>query len=467
MIRYPMYLARKERLAVREEPSGARDARDPNHIWLRQSVTFSVNGQTRTLELALPLRPGATPDEVEALLDEADAGMRRLSSRLDAHLAEVTGAAPVAPASVPAAITPPAANPPERAERPEATPAPRPATPTRPIAAAAPAEKPTERPAEKPAPRPTAPAAPVAASPAASGPDLTRPEFLAAAGALGLDARTVMERLNVRSLNGLNLREALDLLRRQVVREGGVSNEPAPTASAVHAERPAPIGAPRFDEEDDSPTFELSYPDPEDLPGDEDFEGADEFAPLEAPAAAPSTSSPAAAISDVPDLEELLNGGARRAAEDAIATRAREVIATMRTAHPGGQATPHQRSAYENIVIGQIGETQAAKVVRAVWNLTPDRLGPEHYDAFTRWGKADEFAEEVEAALTILRAEYAAEHAAKQSGKSSAPATAKPDDAPPARRAAPSARDAKGSTERPTAPRGRTASSRNGSQGGE
>lgn len=463
-----MYLARKERLAVREESSDARGARDPNHIWLRQSVTFSVNGQTRTLELALPLRPGATPDEVEALLDEADAGMRRLSSRLDAHLAEVTGATPVAAANVPAPVAPPAASAPERSERPESAPAPRPATPTRPIsAAAAPAEKPTERPAEKPAPRPTAPASPAAASSAATGPDLTRPEFLTAAGALGLDARTVMERLNVRSLNGLNLREALDLLRRQVVREGGTPNEPTPAAPVAHAKRPAPIGAPRFDEEDDSPTFELSYPDPDDLPGDEDFDGAEDFAPLEAPAAAPSKPAPAAGISDVPDLEELLNGGARKAAEDVIATRAREVIATMRTAHPGGQATPHQRSAYQNIVIEQIGEAQAAKVVRAIWDLTPDRLGPEHYDAFTRWGKEDEFAEEVEAALTILRAEYAAEHAAKQSGKPSAPAAAKPTDTPPTRRAAQSARDTQGSTERPTPSRGRTASSRNGSQGGE
>ena len=98
MIRYRAPLARKERLAVRDD-SITRDARDADHIWLRQSVTFSVNGQTRTLEMALPLRPGATPDEVDALLDEADAGMRRLSQRLDAHLAEVTAAPISAPIS--------------------------------------------------------------------------------------------------------------------------------------------------------------------------------------------------------------------------------------------------------------------------------------------------------------------------------------------------------------------------------
>lgn len=463
---------------MREESSGARDARDPNHIWLRQSVTFSVNGQTRTLELALPLRPGATPDEVEALLDEADAGMRRLSSRLDAHLAEVTGAAPSASPSAPERHERPERA--ERAERHEAPPAPRPAAPTRPVEAAPASVEKVEKPAEKPAPRPTtapatAPAAsPATAAPAASGPDLTRPEFLAAVGVLGLDARTVMERLNVRSLNGLNLREALDLLRRQVVRDGGVSTGPSPASAtsqspAAHAERPAPIGAPRFDEEDDSPTFELSYPDSDDLPGEEEFESAEDFAPLEAtPATTPSAQASSAPISDVPDLEELLNGGARKAAEDATTTRAREVIATMRAAHPGGQATPHQRTAYQHVVIDQIGEAKAASVARAMWTLTPEQLGPEHYDAFTRWGKEDDFAEEVEAALAILRAEYAAERAAKQSGKSSAPASAqptakpatKPADAPPARRAA------QEPAERPAPPRGRTTSARNGSQGG-
>ncbi|HEX8730381.1 MAG TPA: hypothetical protein VF739_17255, partial [Ktedonobacterales bacterium] len=101
-------------------PRDPHDVRDADHIWLRQSVTFSVNGQTRTLEMALPLRPGATPDEVDALLDEADAGMRRLSQRLDAHLAEVS-ATPAAPIPAPAPA-------PERraAERPAPPPARRP-----------------------------------------------------------------------------------------------------------------------------------------------------------------------------------------------------------------------------------------------------------------------------------------------------------------------------------------------------
>jgi ribosomal protein L12E/L44/L45/RPP1/RPP2 len=485
---------------VRDDTTDPRDARDPNHIWLRQSITFSVNGQTRTLELALPLRPGATPEEVDALLDEADAGMRRLSQRLDAHLAEVTGAASVAPVAPTTSPAPAAAT---------TSPASRNAAPpsaAQPMPQAHAAPQPTS--AEHPTPRAAAAAQPAAApsptsspAPASAGPDLTRPEFLAAVGALGLDARTVMERLNVRSLNGLNLREALELLRRQAVREGGATADPQPAPPAASAaSMPAPIGRARFDEEDeadeadDSLDFELSYPDPDDLPSDEDFGdvGDEAFAPRETlpatppapPAAAPATSRAATGPlnDDVPDLDDLLAASTAPTptpVADSAPERARAVIATLRTAHPGGQPTAQQRMAYRNIVVDQLGEAKANSVARAVWSLTPDKLGPEQYDALIRWGKQDTFAEEVEEALTLLRAEWAAQQAAQQAAGQAAqpakpatpaarqPAQSAPQSAaqPPAQtppaRPAPRGRPAAGSRANADAPRDGA-----GSQGG-
>jgi hypothetical protein len=488
---------------VRDDTTDPRDARDPNHIWLRQSITFSVNGQTRTLELALPLRPGATPEEVDALLDEADAGMRRLSQRLDAHLAEVTGAAsvaPVAPTTSPApaaATTSPAsrnAAPPSAAQpMPQAHAAPQPTSAEHPTPRAAAAAAQPAQPAAAPSPT-SSPA------PASAGPDLTRPEFLAAVGALGLDARTVMERLNVRSLNGLNLREALELLRRQAVREGGATADPQPAPPAASAaSMPAPIGRARFDEEDeadeanDGLDFELSYPDPDDLPGDEDFGdmGDEAFAPREAPPATPpaaahdtrrDTRRDAGPLNDVPDLDDLLAPAATATpapAPDSAPDRAHVVIASLRAAHPGGQPTAQQRMAYRNIVVDQLGEAKANSVARAVWSLTPDKLGPEQYDALIRWGKQDTFAEEVEEALTLLRAEWAAQQAAQQAAGQAAqpakpatpaarqPAQSAPQSAaqPPAQtppaRPAPRGRPAAGSRANADAPRDGA-----GSQGG-
>jgi hypothetical protein len=411
--------------------STPHDTRDADHIWLRQSVTFSVNGQTRMLEMALPLRPGATPDEVDALLDEADAGMRRLSQRLDAHLAEVS-AAPTSAAPIPAPISTPAPAPDQRAPAESPTPAParRPAAPQA---------------AEQPAPRAAtpqpAPAVAPASAPASGGPDLTRPEFLTAVRDLGLDARTVMERLKVRSLDGLNLRESLELLRRQSLRDGAAPEPPAlsPASAderaAALAAMPAPIGradAARFEEEeDDGPTFEVSYPNPDDLPGlDDDIAAAEEeeFAPQEL--------APAAALDDVPDdlnvpptAPATTPPEGQEPQEPPAIIRAREVIASLRAAHTGGQPSAQQRKAYANMVVGELGDAKAAGVIRAVWNLTPDKIGPEQYDELIRWGKLDTFADEVETVLNLLRAEWLAQHGGAQPAPASP--TAKPD-APPA-----------------------------------
>ena len=68
---------------------------DTEHIWLRQTVTYSVNGQTRTLEIGIPVPREATAEEVEDLLRAADAGMGAISRRLEAHIARASGA-PVA-----------------------------------------------------------------------------------------------------------------------------------------------------------------------------------------------------------------------------------------------------------------------------------------------------------------------------------------------------------------------------------
>src|SRR5579863_7990628 len=68
--------------------------RDGEHMWLRQSVTFSVDGQSRTLEIGIPLRTGATSEEIEALLAEADAGMERIGRHLEARVARLNGGVP-------------------------------------------------------------------------------------------------------------------------------------------------------------------------------------------------------------------------------------------------------------------------------------------------------------------------------------------------------------------------------------
>ncbi|MEO7000533.1 MAG: hypothetical protein ABI068_01855 [Ktedonobacterales bacterium] len=550
-------------------PMSGQDRADRQGIWLRQSITFTVDGQTRTLEIALPLRPGASAAEIETLLDEAEAAMRRLTQRLNTRVAEIL-TTPMAPTDS-AAIAPatPSAPPsmPESTER--TTPAPAIATP-RPTSPSAPA-RPTftsapERAAisdaeqapvapNRSAPRTPAaqsarPPAPPAATavPAAPAPttDLSRPEFLAETANLGLTPKQVMERLNVRSLNGLNLREALEALRRQIVRAedastppssahstpAGAPRTPAPGASSAHAPQrhmpPAPTvaSAPTrygFDEEDDLPddepelTFTLEDTSLDDLPDDLFEEGSagtlnggigpvaagrgalgapDELDELDAlladvngaapthPPAHPAASTSAAQsvyasppggltsglvddfdepddladpndpgipdeLADLDDLDDeqqyipdhlppavppvpaVRPGSGRSAsvrtpqasqplasptpgATDAPASaganpsersRTMQIIGQLRGVRGGGASTAQQRLAYRNIVITQIGDLDATNLIRLVWRISSDRLGADQLDALIRWGKEDNFGDEVPQVLTVLRAE--------------------------------------------------------------
>jgi hypothetical protein len=341
---------------------------DPNHIWLRQTVTFTVNGETRTLEMALPLRPGATPGEVEALLDEADAGMRRLSRRLDAHLAALRE--------------------PERAGVAEAPEAPA---------------------ASLPPPIPAAVATPATSPATDAAPDLTIPTFLAAITAMGYTQRQAMDKLNVRSLNGLNLRESLESLRRQALLGDQNGATPAPASPPL-----------AFEEEDGEealagePEMELSYPDPASLP-DEEEEESEAAPPAPAPTLdalrrdarlTPAAKLPApqrrASPPPAPAAEEITPPEAEP--EETPAARAARTLAELRALHGGGTASAHQRAALANIVTAELTVKGVEALVKDVWTITPDELGPEQLDALISWGKRDHFKDEARDVIRAARA---------------------------------------------------------------
>lgn len=449
------------------------DANGHENIWLRQAVTFTVDGQTRTLEIGIPLPPGATRDDVEALLNQADAGMARLSRYLDERVAAqlgtplpppapiiaptpiVTEQAPVsadeaiaeAVADVPelpatpkpvveepvAASTPPSRSP-EREPVAPARPAPVRSVP-RPSSAASPQAQPTAAPAPRTS-RPTPP-------PPATGPDMTRPQFIAALAELGLNPKQAMDRLGVRSLEGLNLREALEVLRRQLVQESPSAPAAAPESEAS-APAPEPEAAPTapepryFDEEDDpdlvftvdAPDFEdeeaLDTADAASVPLDDeddlDLEDVPDF-PAPPRAAVPSapratrkpapTSTPQPAPADASQHEAT---GSERA-------RAMQLVGKLRSAQGGGPASDYQRKAYHNLVEGQLDADQAAALVRGLWRIPPARLTSDQLDALIRWGKEDDFVDEAALVLATLRAEQARAASANGAADAQAPAT--------------------------------------------
>jgi hypothetical protein len=375
------------------------------HIWLRQSVTYTHEGQTRTLEIALPIRPDAPQEEVARLLAQAEAGMAQLSTSLDRRIAGEQIAPPRPTASAAAWETPAreVEKPVEaRAEEPSVAPA----TERQSKGASAAASSPRQ---PKPALAPRAPSTP----PAADGPDLTRAEFIAEIATLGLNPKEAMDRLGVRSLAGLKLREALETLRRESLQGSGPSHV-MPTAYQAPAQARGDalsVKPDRFDEEDDEALIFVEE--------GEDF-GRDEPAP---PRPEPGTRRFAADaleddLDDVPDFGPAPSARSRAtepAPADAPRSRAAQIIAKLRAAHPGGAATADRQSAFANIIVAELGEPNATALVRGLWKLSPERLGPEQLDALIRWGKDDTFSEEAEEVLATLRSEQRARSSSSQS----------------------------------------------------
>jgi hypothetical protein len=446
----------------------ANDERDANHIWLRQSVRFTQDGRERTIEIALPLPIGATPQEVERLLGEADAGMARLGQHLDRQVAAALGGSAVTPVTAPATTPAPTDAPPPTPSRASASPAPsQPApTPSPPPSARAPAAgriaEPPITPA-RPTPSTSVPAPITAASvraplsPRGEGrggeAPLTRPEFLAETRALGLTPPQVMERLGVRSLDGLNLREALEMLRRQLGNGASATPEPGtPRATPAGANDAAPASAraevlapatpPVFDEEEE---FELVVLGP-DMPPEEygeELPYGDEATPEPADALDAldddGEDGDEDALDEVPDLGPMLPPSPEPARAGGFTpaqkARAREMVAVFRAVAAGGSAVRSQHTAFTNVVADQLSAATAETLVRGLWGQPPERLGTDQLNAVIRWGKQDEFAEEAPVVLALLRAEQA--HKSSASGVAAAPVEPGGEaEAPPPRRAA-------------------------------
>jgi hypothetical protein len=280
---------------------------------------------------------------------------------------------------------------------------------------------------------------------------MTLPQFLAEAQAeFGFTPRQVMENLNVRSLSGVNYREALATLRRHSLRES-VAPPLSPAAAATLEPAPPPAAPHYFEEELDEPEVVFGIRDLEggtldgeanpyaasDTEDDEeddalldalDLEEAEEAAlppptPIRPSAGQPrssgrSTPAPSAAAPVAP-----VDGGQEKDGSAAL-----RLITQLRGAQAGGVPSSYQRTAYRNLVVSQLGDEKAKAVVAALYRVSPERLGPEQLDALVSWGKQDNFADEVELVLAELRAER--DRAARQTSATSAAPTASTEAAP-------------------------------------
>jgi hypothetical protein len=393
---------------------------DGERIWLRQSVSSTKDGQTRTMEIAISLRQGMTAGQVEALLKEADSGMQRLSHYLNTSFAGADAGSTVSPDSS-MSLEPPAPLELPRSHEVE------------PIPPAVPGEQPIERKAAGQDPDHIAPSAhksPAAALPVptaspaqakspVSAAELSIKDFLDAARAeLDLSPKQAMEKLGVKSLQGIDLHAALDTLRRQTAgarrEEPVVSGDPPPAASSS----PASAVPPRYFEEEDDSEFDVTFH-LDDESDELDLEDVPDFDAVTPP---PSLQAVPTAKRSAP-AKPAAHGTGEGPPEQSVASGQKsttlELIGQLRAAAKGSNPTSQQRIAYRNIIQEELGEQPAKALVAGLWRVPAERLGAEQMDALLSWGKRDTFGEEAVEVLAALRAERERKGAPSASGDTS------------------------------------------------
>jgi hypothetical protein len=391
---------------------------DGEHIWLRQSVSSTKDGQTRTMEIAISLRPGMTAAQVEALLKEADAGMQRLSHHLNTSVAGAdAGSAVLTDSSMSLEPPAPLKLPPTHGVEP----VPPAVTGVQPVSRPAASQDAdhlapaAHRPPTTAAPAATASPAPAKSPVPAAG--LSIKDFLDTARAeLDLSPKQAMERLSVKSLQGIDLHEALDTLRR-LSASAGVGDPVVPGGPPTAAMQPlVPAAPPRyFEEEEDDSEFDVTFHlddesdefDLEDVP---DFDAVPPSPPLRAVPAAkrPAPAKPAAHGPGKDSVEPSADSGQK--------SSTLELIGQLRATAKGSNPTSQQRIAYRNIIQEELGEQSAKALVAGLWRLPAERLGAEQMDALLSWGKQDTFGEEAVEVLAALRAERERKDAPSASG---------------------------------------------------
>src|SRR5437868_3275981 len=201
-----------------------------SHIWLHHTMQVRVGERTHTIEMDIPIPIGASADIRKQLLNEAESSMEELANRIEnREPLKVTRSQPTQ-ADRATSIKAPASSGQSAASKTTASAAPSAPTPT-PLQLGATAQPPAQArgsiPPAVPVSKETAvpPTRPNIGASMPSSPgmsidtssSLKLPQFIQfIKEALDLTPKQAMELLNVKSLSGLNLREALEELQEIV-----------------------------------------------------------------------------------------------------------------------------------------------------------------------------------------------------------------------------------------------------------
>jgi len=381
------------------------------YIWLRYTTQFNVGGRTHTIEMGVPVPIGASAEMREQLIREAEIGMDQLTRRVENRVAQISqrNSRPPEPTRTQApTATRPNQAPLQGEGYRSSTGTPTPVGPRSTTQAPAPAREapqPLSLHEKQSTTVPVRQSGPVSmpVTPGIQGEansNMKLSQFMQAIrDAWGLTPKQAMDLLNVKTLNGMNYRDALRKLQpliegnsRDTSTSGAVNKAPAVMQSKPAEERARPQGP-----------LPVPVQEAQSIPPARPVPGA-----LHGPANIPV----------IPIKDEMIREAPRRVYKFDEEDEAKEeeneeqrVIARikldeLKEVRGTSLASQGRLTVLQNVLNSQISDQQLQHLIEHVWGVTSvKKLKVDQIEALISWAKEDYFVEEVEAVLALIDGE--------------------------------------------------------------
>ncbi len=412
------------------------------YIWLRYATQFKVGDRMHTIEMGVPVPIGASAEMRERLLREAEAGLEQLANRVEHRVGQVTQhaqattrhqpgqvVAPTPKTTIPSAAASPSTSQPtpQSAQRPP-TPAPIQLHEPQPTASTSSptreaVQPPTANDKEDIAVPPTRHhiGASMPSAPGTSGDmsgSMKLPQFIQyIKESLGLSPKQAMDLLNVKTLSGLNLRDALEQLQSLVVRETAASTPTMPTPIVREQQatktdtRTSPANTPPNAPHPLANPTPASPPTPTAIPiSSVKTPGLKEITNAvvrDAPSSYPANFDEEI---DLDDGEEDLDLGGDEGIEflpeltDTERAIAGEVFDRLKEVRGTTTVGDARLRVLHNVVGDQVSDEQLLQIIDGLWGVNAfKKLKSDQVEALISWAKEDEFITEAELVIMLIQ----------------------------------------------------------------
>lgn len=440
------------------------------HIWLRYATQYSKGDRTHTIEMGIPVPIGASAETRERLLREAEIGMSQLIQHVEErvfqtlervqskHISSDEGETiplPQISSSLPASqvvSTIPSfstASTSSMAQSLPTGPDQLSTTQMRPAGADQPSPiqmRPVNKPASLSAPQTTSQtpnvqrtpprtAPPIAQpvnvpptrdsvgasmpsslGPTAAGGNLTIPEFISYIDKnLQLKPKQAMDMLRVKTLTGINLREALEKLKQIVAQNAQTETNVTQQQVAVVHEARSAISTPVSHNAPSSPPSQATISTRQNAaidtlptrPPDKALEGSDNVIEMRVPS---SPVQPARGFDEEEELEDLDEEDGQNVVPEISPeqlSRARNRIGVLRQMQGATVTSEARLKVLRNAADDEVSTEELQALAAGVWHIQSlQKLKKDQVEALISWAKEDDFLNEVKAVLMVLEEEH-------------------------------------------------------------